>query len=284
MIIFRYDVFTMFKGIVEFIKSKTFFKNLALYSVLFLLICWVIMRWLASYTNHGETISVPDFAGVKISQLDQFVNGKQVRYQIIDSLYSPKSAKGVVLRQEPEAKALVKENRTIYLYVTSLQPPGVVMPKLIDRSLRQATAMITSYGLKLGKITRTPDECSNCVLDQLVKGRPIAPGKTIPKGTVIDLVIGQEAGKEEVEVPCLYGLTKKDALLRLQALALSIGTISYDNPKDSLVSKVYDQSPSCENIKVTAGTVIDLFLTTNKSKIPNTDELKKKLNDEDFDK
>lgn len=273
----------MFKGIVQFIKSKTFFKNLALYIVLFLLICWVIMRWLASYANHGETIAVPDFTGVKLSQLDQFVSDKHVRYQIIDSLYAPKSPKGVVVRQEPEPNAQVKDNRTIYLYVTSLLPPGVLMPKLIDRSLRQATAMITSYGLKLGKITRTPDECSNCVLDQLVKGRPIAPGKMIPKGTVVDLVIGLESGKEEVEVPCLHGLTKKDVELRLQALALVLGTVTYDNAKDSLTSKVYDQSPSCENTKVPAGTVIELFLTTNKSKIPNPDDLKKKVNNEDFD-
>jgi beta-lactam-binding protein with PASTA domain len=273
----------MFKGIVQFIKSKTFFINLALFIVVFSLICWGIMRWLAASTNHGETVAVPDFTGVKLAQLDQFVADKHVRYQIIDSLYDPKAAKGVVVRQEPEPKALVKDNRTIYLYVTSLLPPGVLMPKLIDRSLRQATAMITSYGLKLGKITHTPNECSNCVLDQLVKGRPIAPGKMIPKGTVIDLVIGQEAGREEVSVPCLYGLTRKDAELRLQAIALTLGNVQYDNVKDSLVSKVYDQTPGCEQTKVKVGTVVDLFLTTTKSKIPNPDDLKKKVNDEDFD-
>lgn len=273
----------MFKGIVTFIKSKAFFKNLALYIVLFLLISWSVMRWLASYTNHDETIAVPDFTGVKLSQLDQFVAGKHVRYQIIDSLYAPKSPKGVVIRQEPEPNAQVKDNRTIYLYVTSLMPPGVAMPKLIDRSLRQATVMLSSHGLKLGKVTRQPDECSNCVLEQLVKGKPIAPEKVIPKGTVVDLIIGQEIGKEEIDVPCLYGLTKKEAEQRLSAMALNLGNLSYDNPRDSLASRVYDQTPSCEHTKVTAGSVIDLFLTTNKSKIPNPDDLKKKVNDEDFD-
>lgn len=273
----------MFKGIVQFIKSKTFFKNLAVFIVLFLLIGWAVMHWLGSYTNHGETVTVPDFTGTKLAQLDQFVADKHVRYQIIDSLYDPKAAKGVVVRQEPEPKALVKDNRTIYLYVTSLLPPGIIMPKLVDRSLRQATAMLTSYGLKLGKITHTPDECSNCVLEQLVKGHPVAPGKTIPKGTVVDLVIGQGMGKEEVEVPCLFGLTKKDAELRLQALALIVGEVNYDNDKDSLTSKVYDQTPACEKSRVSTGTVVDLFLTTNKSKIPNPAESKKELN-EDFDK
>ena len=272
----------MVKDLVQFIKSKAFFKNLALFIVLFLLICWGIMRWLSSYTNHDEMVTVPDFTGIRIAQLDQFIAGKQVRYQIIDSLYNPKAAKGVVVRQEPEPKAFVKDNRTIYLYVTSLLPPGIIMPKLIDRSLRQATAMITSYGLKLGKITYMPDECSNCVLDQLIKGHPVNPGKTIPKGTAIDLVVGQGMDKREVEIPCLYGLTKKQALLRLQELSLTLGEVNYDREKDSLQAKVYDQMPACEKSRVSIGTVIDLFLTTNKSKIPDVNESKKKLN-EDFD-
>ena len=121
------------------------------------------------------------------------------------------------------------------------------------------------------------------MLEQLVKGKPIAPEKVIPKGTVVDLIIGQEIGKEEIDVPCLYGLTKKEAEQRLSAMALNLGNLSYDNPRDSLASRVYDQTPSCEHTKVTAGSVIDLFLTTNKSKIPNPDDLKKKVDDEDFD-
>ncbi len=259
----------MFKGIVQFIKSKAFLKNLVIYVILLTVICWGVLAWLASFTRHGETVTVPDFKGIKLAELDKFVADKHIRYQIIDSLYDPKSPKGVVVRQEPEPKALVKDNRIIYLYVTSLLPPGVIMPKLVDRSLRQATAMLASYGLKLGKVTHMPDECSNCVLEQLVKGRPVDPGKVIPKGTTVDLVIGQGFGKEEVEVPCLYGLTKKDAELRLMALSLTLGEVVYDNKKDSLKSKVYEQTPACDQGKVGTGTIVDLFLTTNKNKIPD---------------
>jgi len=272
----------MFKDLVQFIKSKAFFKNLAIYIILFSLICWVIVRWLASYTNHGETVAVPDFSGLKIDKLDQFIEGKHVHYQIIDSLYDPKSARGIVIRQEPEPKTAVKEDRTIYLYVTSMLPPRVVMPKLIDRSLRQATAMIASYGLKVGKITHTPDECSNCVLEQLSKGKKIEPGKAIPKGTVIDLIIGQGLDNEEVEVPCLIGLTIKEAQLKLMENALVLGDAIFENDKDSLISKVYDQTPSCEKESISKGAAIDLYLTTNKNKISSPGEPKKKLN-EDFD-
>jgi beta-lactam-binding protein with PASTA domain len=270
----------MFKDIVQFIKSKAFFKNLAVFIVLFSIVIWIVLRWLSSYTNHNETVTVPDFTGIKLSQLDAFVADKHVRYLVIDSLYSPKAAKGIVVKQEPEPKELVKDNRTIYLYVTSLMPPSILMPKLIDRSLRQATAMISSYGLRLGKQTYTPDECSNCILDQLVKGKHITPGTFISKGTVIDLVIGRGMGQEEVELPCVIGLTKAVAEAKLKESGLSLGEISYDNDKDSLISKVYDQTPACEQTTVNAGTRVDLFLTTAKNKITKVSESKK---DENFE-
>lgn len=270
----------MFKNLVLFIKSKAFFKNLAIFIVLFSLICWIILRWLASYTKHNETVAVPDFTGIKLAQLDEFVADKHVRYQIIDSLYSPKAAKGIVVKQEPEPKEQVKDNRTIYLYVTSLMPPSILMPKLIDRSLRQATAMITNNGLRLGKLTYTADECSNCILDQLVKGKHVTPGTFIPKGTVVDLVIGRGMGPQEIEVPCLLGLSRAEAASKLGENGLSLGEVSYDNEKDSLISKVFDQTPACEQGTVSSGTKVDLYLTTTKSKLTKAADSKK---DENFD-
>jgi len=96
------------------------------------------------------------------------------------------------------------------------------------------------------------------------------------------LVIGQGLNNEEVQIPCLAGLTMKEAQLKLMENALTLGETIFENEKDSLISKVYDQTPSCEKESVSKGTAIDLYLTTNKSKIPAAGESKKKLN-EDFD-
>lgn len=272
----------MFKSIFQFIKSKTFLKHLLIYIVTFFLLCWLIFSWLGSYTSHGETLPVPDFKGVKLAELDNFVADKKVRYLVIDSIYDVKAKPGVVVKQEPEANEKVKENRTIYLYVTSLLPPSIQMPKLVDRSLRQAAAMITTYGLKLGKTKFVPDQCANCVLKQLVKGKEIADGATIPKGTVIDLVVGKGLSDEEVGVPCLYGLTRREALEKLAENSLSIGALTFDIPKDSMFARVYRQSPSCgKEASINMGGTIDIFLTADKSKWPTSADTTK--NDgEDF--
>lgn len=260
----------MIKGVFQFIKSKTFLKHLGIYLGVMILLILIITYWLNSTTKHGESIKVPDFNGVKLGDLDQFVADKKVRYLVIDSIYDTQAPKGVVVRQEPEANAEVKENRMIYLYVTSILPPSIEMPKLIDRSLRQATAMITSYGLKLNPAIKfVPDQCANCVLDQLVKGKRIAPGDIIEKGTVITLVVGKGLSDEEVGVPCLFGLGRKDAIQKLAESSLSIGVVTYDEPKDSAISVVYRQSPSCgKDNNVNMGATVDLYMTSDKNKVP----------------
>jgi beta-lactam-binding protein with PASTA domain len=258
----------MIKGLVQFLKSKTFIIQLLIFIVSFVLLCWLILTWMKSYTRHGETVDVPDFKGVKLAELDKFIEGKKVGYLVIDSIYDVKSPPGIVVRQEPEAAEKVKEDRTIYLYVTSILPPSIQMPKLVDRSMRQAAAMIATYGLKMDKPEYRPDQCANCVLEQWAKGKKIEPGATIPKGTVIHLVIGQGLSDEEVGVPCLIGMSRKEAASKLIESSLSLGAVIYDVPKDSSAAKVYRQTPSCGNeTTINLGGAVNIFLSADKNKI-----------------
>ena len=258
----------MLSSFFQFIKSKTFLIHLALYLLCIIILFFIVTTWLKSTTNHGEYIKVPDFKGLKLNELDNFIEDKKVSYLVIDSIYDVKLPKGVVVRQEPEVGEDVKENRTIYLYVTSVLPPSMEMPKLVDRSLRQAVAMIASYGLKLGQTKFVPDQCANCILEQLVKGKKIAPGDVILKGTVVDLVVGKGLSDEQVAIPCFYGYNKKEALEKLSEYSLSLGVIVYDTPKDSASSFIYRQSPGCGDNTVSMGTSIDLYFTADKNKIP----------------
>lgn len=180
------------KGFFAFLRSKQFFLHFGIAIISVVIVLWILVKMLNSYTQHGETVEVPDFKGKTIAELNGFIDGKDVRYLIIDSIYAPKEKPGVVIRQDPETKTQVKRNRTIYLYVTGLLPPQLVMPKLIDRSERQAILMIESYGLKVGKITQVAGDCNGCVLGQFVKGKEIEPGTQIKKGTVIDITIGKK--------------------------------------------------------------------------------------------
>ena len=153
----------MLKGIFQFLKSKTFFLNLFIYAAFIALLFWYLLTWLSNFTEHGKTIRVPTFTGIKLTELDKFIADKNVRYLVIDSIYDSKAAKGTVVKQEPEPLSEVKEGRVIYLYVTSLMPPSIQMPKLVDRSLRQAVAMISS-AVPMGMATLS---LTGCLLSQM---------------------------------------------------------------------------------------------------------------------
>lgn len=180
------------KDFFAFIKSKTFFKHLLLALVSLIVVLWLLFKLLGVYTHHGESAEVPDFKGKSIAELDNFISDKHVRYLIIDSIYDPEEKAGIVIKQDPEPKSLVKHNRMIYLYVTSTQAPQIAMPKLVDRSTRQAIFMIESYGLKVGRIEEIAGDCKGCVLKQFFNGKEITPGSPIKKGSKIDLAVGKK--------------------------------------------------------------------------------------------
>lgn len=180
------------KDFFSFLFSKGFLKHAVIALACMILVLWGLFKLMGSYTHHDERATVPDFTGQSITNLNKFIEGKNVRYLIVDSLYDPTEKPGMVIKQDPEAKSEVKHNRMIYLYVTSQVAPQIQMPKLVDKSTRQALFMIESYGLKAGRIDEINADCNGCVLKQLYKGKEIAVGKGIQKGSKIDLVVGKK--------------------------------------------------------------------------------------------
>ncbi len=174
-----------------FVKSRYFLIHTGIILVVIFLIFLGTIRFLDSYTNHGEYVEVPDVTGKKVTDLPNTGGAEAVSFQIIDSIYDPREKPGIVLRQDPLPQSKVKHNRTVYLYVTGMVPPQIQMPKLIDRSERQARLIIETYGLKVGSVELKEADCNGCVLSQTIKGVEVAPGTSVKKGSVVSLVVGR---------------------------------------------------------------------------------------------
>ncbi len=157
-----------------------------------ILFLWSISAYLDNYTRHGEYIPTPNVLKLPLKKAEQTIASKKLNYTIVDSIYKPEEPAGIVLSQNPEPNVPVKENRTIYLTITSFQPPSIEMPKLVDLSERQAIMILKSYDLKLGKIIYEYSYCNGCVVKQLYKNKEIQPGQYIKKGSTIQLVVGQK--------------------------------------------------------------------------------------------
>lgn len=253
-----------------FLKSKAFFKHLGIAILALVIFFWLVFKGMDIYTHHGKTVPVPDFSGVKMNALKEFITGKQLRFQVIDSIYDNKKEKGVVIRQEPDAGSRVKQDRTIYLYVTSVLPPRIAMPDLRDASLRTAMMRLETSGLKLAKPIKHRADVCNCVLSWEYKGKPIKAGAQIEKGSEITLIMGEgHGGGGPVAVPDLIGLTLDEAYQKLSGNSLTEGTLIFDRnqreKRDSSTAKIYKQVPAGGELE--PGSSVDLYLSNDKSRI-----------------
>lgn len=217
---------------------------------------------LKTTTRHGESLTVPDITGMPVDDAIDILTQKNLKYIITDSLYFTDKPKNSILDQNPAPQSKVKEGRVVYLTLNSSTPPLVNMPNLVDVSLRQAQVLLQSAGLKQGTLSYKPDIAQNVVLEQSVNGKLAAAGSRIPKGSTIDLVLGDGLGSGDVALPNLSGMTLEEASNLLASSSLSLGSVVYLGPiSDSASAKVTRQHPVfTEGVMVGSGQPIDLFL------------------------
>ena len=194
-----------------------------------ILVLFFFYVYLPVSTNHGETLTVPDVRGVVIDDLDEFLNERNLRFEVTqDSGFSPDYPPLAVLKQLPMPNAKVKENRKIYVTLNAESPPLVRMPKLIGGSVKNAQLVLKTYDLKLGEIIYRPNLAMNYVLDQRINGRSVLEGEKIPKGSPIDLVAGDGLGKVTLESPNLINLDLESAQFAIVGSGLKIGDVTHE--------------------------------------------------------
>jgi eukaryotic-like serine/threonine-protein kinase len=252
-------------SLANFLKSKTFLKHLGLSVLAIIVIAWIASMLLGFLTNHGEEIAVPDFTGIPIEKLDDYVSDYNLEYLITDSVYDVDAKKGTVISQDPYANAKVKSGRTIYLTVVARTPEQVTMPDLKDLTLRQAISMLETYGLKTGKLEYVADIARNAVLRQKYKGSTIESGKMIEKGSTIDLVLGKGAKNENASIPFLLGKNRKEALKLIKEYSLNVGDENFEGGSDTTNARVYRQNPKySKKGTVPLGTSVDVWYKNEK--------------------
>ncbi len=249
---------------IQFVTTRTFLKHFA-YSVLITaVIVWIVLMLLKMYTRHNQIAVTPNLTGLSMNQVNQLEASKDFQMFVIDSIYDYKKTPGTIISQDPEPGTKVKPGRAIYLSLVSYIPEQVNMPALVDLSLRQAKALMQTYGLKLGTIHIIPDMAENAVLRFSVNGKSIKPGTPVLKGSVVDLIIGSGKGAGQPSLPFLIGKTRDEAIATLTKLGLFVGNESFEGSSDSLNALVYKQIPEyIYGKKIAQGTTFSLIYRTD---------------------
>lgn len=213
-------------------------------------------------TNHGQTITVPNLLGMHKDQLENFLEERDLAFVIDDSAFTPGATPFLVFQQYPLPGAKVKQERKIYVSINSKNPPLVKMPQLINRSFLNAQRELESSGLLLGEIQYVPDLQLNAVLKQTYRGKEIAEGTAIPKGSKIDLVVGDGLSNQELEVPDVVGMPLDEALLVLQGSNLQKGSVIKESKPGVAQNVVTRQKPEAGK-KIREGDVVDIWVNGN---------------------
>lgn len=236
--------------------------------ILVAMILLLFMGSLGILTQHGKSLKIPSITGKTMEQATKVLNDQGFDVKIQDSVYVDSLAPLLVTRQFPEADAVVKINRTVYLTVNRSVPPLISMPRLVG-SYRNAILILRQFGLKLGDTTYRLDFAKNSVLDQLYNGQPVKPGTKIPMGSTISLVLGSGISNMTILVPDMFGLTYGEAMQVLDSMHIGHVPVLDAGVNDTLNAFVYRQNPERldEDRKVNRirpGQLIDIWLSAER--------------------
>lgn len=266
------------RRIVRYISERILLRNIVLAFLIIIFGLLIVLGALKIYTRHGHDLSVPDFTGFTLEDAILYATERDLRIEVLDSVYLDDFERGTVVDQHPIPGFKVKKSRKIFLTMNAVNAEKVAMPDLVELTARQARARLESVGLNTGEITYEPDIGINIVLAQKINGVNVTPGDSIVKGLAIDLVLGKGLSDEETAVPKLVGLSLDEAKILASDMFLTIGAVVPDatllTEEDEAVAQIFRQQPQPgrENM-LPLGSSIDVWLTLDSVKIEESVQL-----------
>jgi transmembrane PASTA-domain-containing protein len=185
------------KEFFSFKTNKYFWLNLIAMMAVVILLLFGVLKWLDVYTRHGEAVVVPDVKGMTVGEAEMLLRNHGLVCVVSDSNYVKNKPAGSILELNPSAGQKVKEGRTIYLTINTLDVPLRLVPDVADNSsVRQAQAKILAAGFKLSESELISGE-KDWVYGVKYKGRQLNMGDKVPVGATLTLLVGD--GETQVQ-------------------------------------------------------------------------------------
>ncbi|TKJ41770.1 hypothetical protein CEE37_04160 [candidate division LCP-89 bacterium B3_LCP] len=235
---------------------------IAVFIVLCLYIAGVILVdqvILPFYTRHGAELEVPDIVEMHYAQADSLLREHGFRSVKEREQYDWNYPEGTVISQNPEAYALTKAGRRIYVTL-SIGEKLCVMPNLVGKSSRDAMFSAQNTGLLLGDES-FGYEYSNYYPENVVMAQSIPPGTKVKRDTPLHATVSLGTLPNEFSVPNLIGQSLDRAKRIILTSGLEIGEIVFSLREDLLPNTVISQFPDPEE-KTVRGQLVDLEIST----------------------
>ena len=186
------------KEFFSFRTNRFFWLNILAMPVVLILLVFATLRWLDSYTHHGEAVVVPDVKHKPLSEAQKILSAQGLQSVVADSTYVKTLPPGCVLEYNPSMNQKVKLGRTIYLTVNTTNVPLVDLPDVADKSsLREAEARLLAAGFKLMPNDTVPGD-KDWVYGVKFEGRVLGLKEKVPQGAFLTIVVGDGLVSTEV--------------------------------------------------------------------------------------
>jgi len=258
-----------------FLKSKVFFKQIAISICIVILLITIVLFGLKLYTRHNVFYEVPELFGVELTQAEDIAKAENLHIKIVDSIFVKNTTPGTILEQYPKAGVKVKKHRNVSVTICSSKPESIPFPNLKNIAYRQTLNTLLNLGFNIGEIKYKEYKHKNLVLGLRYKNDSITPGSMIEKGSYIDLIVGK-GNNNTVLIPLLLKKTVKEANNILHYSYLNVGRIYYDKTvkteKEKRFAKIWKQSPAYDKDKnLDVGQSITLWATLDSTRLTIAD-------------
>jgi serine/threonine-protein kinase len=220
--------------------AKKLLYDLALSSLLFLILFFLSAVIFSQVLLRSETVTVPDLTGETVGQARAELAKKDLSVAQSGTELSDRWERGLIVRQDPAAGSRIRVTKVVGV-VTSSGSEKVTVPDLAGKSLDEALTMLQAAGLLKGKLTQvhTPRLAAGRVLDQ----KP-APGAVVERNLPVGLLLSQGDVDDRYIMPDLIGLKAAGVIGWLNALGFKVADIRYVYYPGASAGIVVKQDPT----------------------------------------
>lgn len=239
----------------KFYRSKKLYISLGVIFIVGILFLFLLNSYIMpAYTNYGEGVTVPNVTRLSLEDAKETLASSDLRFELAERRSNEAFPADYVIDQSPAPAEIVKPSRKVYLTVNVFTNPTISVPDVTNLSLRNARIQLENAGLKVETISYESSRFKNTVLRQSIEG-----GKTVNKGSGVDLVVSDGLGEKKVAVPDIVGLRLTEAQQKLRQTGLRMGEVRFRPVRDTPPNIILEFSPKADT--VTEGQSLQLVVS-----------------------